>query len=402
MRAIRDFLDQAVVEFGEYRVVLTGYNSARFDLEYLRTSLIRNGFNPYFKVVNRDLFFLSRKLYVSEPEFPRVENPAEPGRISLRLESLCSAFGLLTGPQLHESSADVKLTIALAQRYLEDFGLDVRQYSAYEPRELDAARPGTLIERLTPLYDSADPSRSEACPYVLLDSNYRYALWINLRRFEELRAKKEPAERAVEFFKLEGSEFFSDLRTCKGKDTVRLAAEAFEQLKRISLRNFFKESDCDIEAQIVRIDHQNLDVLHRRLWQNEADRALSEDARRILVRFKLANAPDGSPGLDAKLRDYALYRYGGRMKLSRWSQETFEEGVLQEGFHPAFSELMEEIDTCEAAAVTEDDRTLMKALRQFYLNSHIYRVCGKELEQIRRKARPVISSSLTEPCPFSP
>ncbi|RMD84314.1 MAG: hypothetical protein D6808_07180, partial [Candidatus Dadabacteria bacterium] len=91
-------------------VSLIGYNSSKFDLSYLRTSLIRNGLNPYISnLFYGDLLHLSQKLCVCRKDFPRKELCREdnPKKLSLSLENLAKHFGILTGAQAHESYEDV-------------------------------------------------------------------------------------------------------------------------------------------------------------------------------------------------------------------------------------------------------------------------------------------------------
>ena len=73
MAKIQSFIEHCIeLHAGNEKLPIIGYNSARFDIPYLRTSLIRNGINPYFsgKIIIRDLLFASRKLAASDVRFP--------------------------------------------------------------------------------------------------------------------------------------------------------------------------------------------------------------------------------------------------------------------------------------------------------------------------------------------
>src|SRR5262245_53890936 len=54
----------SIIEGANGPVPFIGFNSFKFDIPYLRTTLVRNGINPYFngKVVYRDLLVAARKL----------------------------------------------------------------------------------------------------------------------------------------------------------------------------------------------------------------------------------------------------------------------------------------------------------------------------------------------------
>lgn len=386
MRKINEFISLCVKSFGDYNVSLIGYNSARFDLDYLRTSMIRNGIKPYHKVQSRDLLLLSRKLSVAHPQFPRLEHLESPGRISLRLESLCQAFELLQGCQTHESSDDVRLTIELAKYYTDRFGMDVRSYQPYEPREMMSRGLHPVLMRSVPQYEVASPECRVQIPYVLLDSNHRYALWINLSRYLELKAAGSATTRAVEWMKFDGHDFFTDSCEVTDNQVLKSASEALADLGKVSLENYFTETDCDIEAHIYRIDISAIDYLRRAVSENGSLKWLPcppPDLRNLAVRWKLANAPSGTPGLEGPLRQYALYRYGGQMKVSRFSDEIYEEGVYSSHFHPTYREMRAEAEELAAAATGEDKQRMQKLLT-YYSASEIYAVAGKDLEEIVR------------------
>ena len=82
----------------EYEPVrLIGYNSNSFDIHYLRTSLIRNGFNPYFggQLTYGDLLHAVNRLAVSNDEFLSKLKRKDNGKPSMSLEPVCRAMGLM-------------------------------------------------------------------------------------------------------------------------------------------------------------------------------------------------------------------------------------------------------------------------------------------------------------------
>jgi exodeoxyribonuclease I len=98
---------------------VVGYNSLRFDDEFVRCLFYRNFHDPYereWKQGNTrwDLLDLARLAYALRPdgiEWPRRED----GAPSFRLEDLARANGLVHA-QAHEALSDVEATLALAQR----------------------------------------------------------------------------------------------------------------------------------------------------------------------------------------------------------------------------------------------------------------------------------------------
>jgi len=94
-----------------------GYNNLRFDDELTRHTLWRNFYDPYAREWQNgnsrwDLIDLLRTAYALRPE--GIEWPQEDGQVSLRLELISAANGLLH-QQAHDALSDVRATIALAR-----------------------------------------------------------------------------------------------------------------------------------------------------------------------------------------------------------------------------------------------------------------------------------------------
>ncbi|MCB0336507.1 MAG: hypothetical protein KDD62_09375, partial [Bdellovibrionales bacterium] len=177
MREIAQYLTEAAAS-SKKPIPLIGYNSTRFDIPFLRTSMIRNGVNPYIRnIENKDLLHLVRYLSVSNPHFPR-ECAGDDSRLSLRLETITHAFKLLAGAQTHNSLDDVYLTIKLAQYLAEKFHGDIRHFHAYQAptglKKFDA------VMTLHPNYDLNAESNFRALPYVFLDEDRGGSLWVDV------------------------------------------------------------------------------------------------------------------------------------------------------------------------------------------------------------------------------
>ena len=104
------------------KTALSGYNIERFDVPFLRTSMLRSGVFPYAHPQSNDLLLLVRHLLGTQDELRAdyqeflVDQQADSvPRISATLEKVSKYFGLLTNAQAHESEDDVELTIALAR-----------------------------------------------------------------------------------------------------------------------------------------------------------------------------------------------------------------------------------------------------------------------------------------------
>jgi hypothetical protein len=393
MKKIRDYLEERIGQAGE--ITLIGFNSHRFDVPYLRTSMLRNGVSPYFprkQFVNRDLLHVAQKLAVSNEDFRKVigayDYDAEKGeRPSLRLERLLKLHGLLAEDesQLHESEDDVRQTIALAKTFLDKYGLDVRKYQPYEPKNNIALKE--FPEWEVQYHFDPDQDSSPRALMVKLEENFPYSLWVNVSRYEALSPedKKDPAKRrkCVSWYSSNGSTFFcGDLEI-----TEELSEKCHKILSRfgdINLGNFFPDRNCDVEAFIYMMGFDENRALYNAIWQKdktELKRLGQKYSSELYLRYLINNA-NMNEIISNLLHDYTIYRYGSRMKTNKYDVESqFQDGVYNDSFHPCFNDLLEEISLLKQ---DPENEKLMESLESFYFDSPIYKLAGKELDKIER------------------
>lgn len=370
---------------GAQRVGLLGYNSSRFDLPFLRTSLIRNGFEPYYRgaLVSRDAFLCSRKLAVSMIDFPRPRARDKENRLSLTLESIATELGLLTGAQSHDSHEDVLLLINLCRYYQQHFGLDPRTFVAYEATPFhNRSSDLKIVERLEPNYDLTSESRFVATPMVNHDFDGRQALWINLKRFSEKRERS-----AIRRFGIKTEDFFLGESYPADHELLTVAKAGREFFADLTVNNFFEDTNCDIEQHIYRLTFDDIDCLGEAIREGSLSPLKQiliprnrEDASVLYMRNRLANRLYGEGDQDQYregIRKFALRRYGGKAQIAKHLDDDVE-GESKDYF-PTFKELWEELDRRLTAAVDSEDRELLLALKAFYIESEIYQVAGMEL-----------------------
>ncbi|MDC0358109.1 hypothetical protein OAO01_04775 [Oligoflexia bacterium] len=389
METIADYL-QGIIDKAQGRIPLIGYNSARFDLPYLRTSFLRNGVNPYFfgKLTPRDLFFVVQKLSATCSDFPRPERAnCDEKRLSLKLESITKHLGLLEGKQTHESRDDVLLTIKLAQKIEEKFGVDVRTYMAYEVagihKKIDK---GDIITVLWPNYDVSSAELAVAVPMALLDATNFGALWIDLERYQAGKGRA-----SLKWFNVSGSLFVKGPSNSQA-ELKEVASKAIKEFGKITLDNFFETSVCDIEQDIYRLhpkmNFSGLEALHAAIWKGRVEKLskLKDRVARVLFRrFELVDYKWGS-GQDVRIREllikYANYRYGGELLLSKSApSEDATEEERAKRYHLTLKELVEEVDT-ELKEASPADKKLLNSLKKYYLASDIYDLAGEMLEKL--------------------
>lgn len=378
-KEIFDFISKAIEENGG-AVPLVGFNSSKFDLVHLRTLLIRNGLNPYFggKLRYGDLFLLAKKLYLSNPEFPlpKLEKLGDDGkkRRSLSLESLATTFGLLKEGQVqkHESADDVRITIELAKEFKNKFKVDVAKFEPYEGQSLQREPKGAVFEVLEPDLLLEAKGRATSNPMTFLDGDHKAALWIDLPRYQNGEGRA-----SIRYYNFKSNAFLSSGKILNDKAWSEVAAKALSEFRQIKLSNFFTTSTCDIEQDIYRMDINDIDKLHAVIWRGKESQIKDKDAQSLLTRHKLCEYSYGS-GADDKvnelLRKYALYRYGGEAKM--WKGEN--NAADPKSKHPTFKEMVAEIDALISTGNSKD-KELLKSLREYYFESDIYRVAGKEL-----------------------
>lgn len=408
MKKIFDFFCKMIEKNKGESVILIGYNSLKFDVPYLRTSMIRNGLSPYFrgKIIYRDLLHLVRKISCVSKDFIRTpkkdlskkgDNNEEKNKLSLTLETTCQNYNVLLGKQLHESRDDVLLTIKLAIKLKEVFNVDIRNYRGYElnyGEHFEYKNANKIFTPIFPEYNLEKENIYENKFYILLDFSDKYALWIDLEKYEKYLAGLKSGEinkedinakkKVISWFSFAASSLYKPYEEIKIPDNIEaLKNKAILDLKDINLSNYFELSECDIEQDIYRLDFNSLDLLHKIIWEN--DTSITKDKRSkelniVLSRWKLANVNfDEKRNSDNLkfLKMYANYRYGDEKKLllNKFAKKDSNE---PNDYHPSFKELKARInELLTLNKNNSDDVSLLNSLNNFYDNSKIAKMLNE-------------------------
>lgn len=383
---IGEFIARAIERARDVNFI--GYNSSRFDLQYLRTTFIRNGVNPYFhkRLIYRDLLHLTRHLAATRSDFPRLAGTPRAGsegeepRVSLALETLGHAFGILSGAQKHAAREDVLLTIELARTLRREFRADIVAYRAYQPLAFHRERArGKIAAQIYPAYELTPGAPiCTVTPLAFLEGTDRAALWVDLDRY----ARGE-GRRAIRYFNPATAYLHCVADYVPSPEQLELAARAVDEFKTVSLSNYFERRECDIEADIYRVDMQGIEALRRALTTGRNDEVKDHHDLRILwARHRAAHGPlpgavapsaEWTAGIVSK---YALHRYGGGMIAVK----PIGDDTVESHRHPTYRMMVAELEKI-AAEGDESMRHLMGSLKQFYANSEIYKLVGPELER---------------------
>ena len=393
MVSIRQYI-QKEIDTSRGPINLVGFNSNRFDVPFLRTSMIRNGVNPYFgqSIIYKDVLHAAQKLALSNPEFLDKVDTGEVNedgsrKFSLRLAHLSKIF--FGEKQLHESSDDVRLTIQLAKMLAEDYNLDIRTWDSFEAQEF--CKPGTVLVKEFPAFDARhhrdDTDKFARETLICYEDGRNYTLWISLERMKDFRDKLE-AEPDYEFgrdeikncvlwFNKRASSFYvaPDLPTLSDEDS-ELAKQAREIVKEwdIKLSNFWPPKNCDIEAFIYDLSFDGMDALADAIQGNDLKyltRLDEEAANTLYERHFINNCKEISMLVRDRLNKYALYRYGSRMKVDKTDTKSVfneDDPIMNPAFHDSYNELVEIIED-KLNSKNPEDVKLMKSLKQFYEES---------------------------------
>lgn len=330
-------------------ISLVGYNSNKFDFDFLKTTLNRNGFiPPTSRLEKRDLLYAVRYLAAKNRDVRDLLTKDE--KLVCTLENVSQVFGLLDGVQLHEAESDVKLCIRLAKYLLENFKIDIRNFSGYEPPILSKYEVVSKVDGL------------EEKPFCLLDENLKAALWVDLKKFKEVENKRE----AVCYYNKQKTDFFIGEEEPEPL-TLEFMSALEEAYKGISLETFFSEPKCDIETIIYRVSFDEIKTLGNLIQGKEPNSKLSENTKKLWGRWRLANFSENDPYVEKYLPEYAKYRYGGGMNI----------GFDIPKFHKSATELFIELENLRKNE-TGENREILDALREYYLASPLFKQFLKE------------------------
>lgn len=344
------------------QVKLIGYNSNSFDLHYLRTSLIRNGFNPYFggQLLYADMLHLVNKLAVSNDEFLSKLKRKDNGKPSMSLESVCKSCNLLTenAVQDHESMSDVLLTIELAKEFKRLYNVDIKEFSSYEIEkrysDFDA------IEVYPHFDEFGNKVADDECVFTIHQHNKSTALWINLKKFKDGLGKK-----SISWYNKNTSSLFVK-RYIKNSDIRKECDLARRELENVTIENFWPEKDCDIEQSIYmmpinEIKSVQFAIHNKDLYLLKENR--NKHANILYLRFLCNNVQ--SEEVESIATKYIQHRYNsGKLRLDKGEKES-----IDKIFHPTYKELLARVEKY----YSETGDVLMKNLKEFYSNSKIFK-----------------------------
>lgn len=168
-------------ERGVRRVFVT-FNGIKYDDELLRTMLYRNLQNPYFNsgkdAIKIDLLSVVRLVVAAEPEALVVPRDEE-GRISLRLENICPANGIMLEAHdaYHDSVATMRLFRLVQEKAPWAIELALECGSARRVEEMLYSS----IQTGDPLFSFTSFGKADFAPLAIMASHGKKFLGVDLR-----------------------------------------------------------------------------------------------------------------------------------------------------------------------------------------------------------------------------
>lgn len=343
---------------------LIGYNSANFDLPYLRTTLIRNGFNPYFGLINKDLIHVFKKLRAHNIDFDTAcheyAKKSQWEKANNKLEFYLKMFNILKGEQSHESEDDVRWTIKLAKTALDKYNIDVRNHSSYEVKELEST-PGTLYT-----FRKSKTEENQENNYINLafhsSNSKNICWWINADLAIELDSSNQDLIGAIKYVNRESSIFYDDYEICPDTSLNRVVSKVRETYPKINFSDVFEKTDCDIEADIYRISFNRFDTINKKMNEPSDLNSLSQDEKNLVLRYRLKNSENtDNPRYIKAFKEYVSYRYSGKMLINKHSRDV----------HPSFSQMKDEIHTFLESNSDQNLKNIALNLLKYYQNSKV-------------------------------
>jgi exodeoxyribonuclease I len=349
----------------------TGWNTLRFDDEFIRYGLYRNFFDPYAREwadgnSRWDLLDYARLAHALRPG--GIEWPCrEDGAPSFRLEHLAAANGVAHGAA-HDALSDVEATIGMARRFRDAQPKLWQYFLALR----DKSRARALLDPLRGeplLHVSGRFPASRGCAGIVLPltehpSNRNQIIvcelhddpadWIDLssediaeRLYTPQSALPEGVARAslkaihlnrcpalIELRHVAGDELARlglDLPRCRQHaDTLRRASDLAERLRRVFAREHAGANDVDQALYDALPDRRDV-ALQREIrsspperLQRIADRLADPRGAELLFRYRARNWPDSlDPAERQRWRDYREARLLHESGLSEYSFERY-------------------------------------------------------------------------------
>ncbi len=378
--AIYQFLNTVVGPQGT--ATLVGFNSNRFDLQFLRNLLIRYGWNPYFsgRLKNIDVLHFAQYVAMKHPDlFPWQRDESDPQSpfLTFKLERLAEAFELLDTPQTHDAKEDVLLTIDLVRTLQDVFG---ESFTAFVPFELGISKinqdPTVILTQpgIARGEDIDDLVADTIWTPIIADRNQKNAVFLNLTH----RAKNPEAPLVESLKYINANKHFFRATPLTGPDHAlwsQMAKDLQDELNALNIKtlaDYFAliPKEWDIEYQIHEMGFERIDQLRyvvRRLLDHP--QTYAEDLPTLLAhRRQNQNDPKDTYLIQLYNRVYLNFHPNPRPEdLRKYLGPRYAAGTMLRDtteFRPLSERIQHWAAYCETAS-PEDQALLAPVLRRY-------------------------------------
>jgi|GEM_PF-3446309 len=335
---------------------LIGYNSAKFDLPFLRFSFLRYGLNPYFygKLKYQDLLHMVR-YGVVKGILPK---PKKENKLSLTLENTANLLGVLDGEQLHESEFDVKLTIDLAKELEEKYDISLSEFKAFENDY--QSKVGEIVNFKYPDYSCENDFILKH--YLIIDENASY--------IKAIQISENSSSIYSKFFKKKQDYWFKDQSTNFNSEfdyDIKKIPESF-----LLGGTFLRNKNLDIDSDLYGLSFKELGLLNIAIVSNNYEELLKQDSKdlySLYKRYQVENHIFGEDqDLDLKIQK-TIYHYAGYRYSGEFAYKSFGNNILK---YPSFKDFQKEIEDSKSLTSNKNDLEIIQDLVEYIKKSNLY------------------------------
>jgi hypothetical protein len=384
---VKEWLDSQVKKFP---AMLVGHNSDKFDVPFLRTSMIRNGINPYF---NSNMLYGDTKNFLKScaARDGNILNDLLEGNIKtpFKLENACRTFGILDDDkvQIHESYYDVLDTIELVKK-LHDLGFDISEQKVLPKKS-------KLLKLKSAKYEDGIFHSFEEKLMYPYSINKKYCLFLDVEKclnhdFFRAELDLDTARELAVWVKNDSGFFEWEEENDKNKfiEMEKISSLIYSSTN-LSIDNYFPEKTCDIEQHIYMMPFGDMNDLCKAIEQYEAKGSTNIQlkgnyAKKLFNRFKLNHIEEKDEKYFEVLGKYYFHRYGGVMKTSRFNNDSvYEAGTYSEDFHETLDEYYKKIKDILDESKDNHSIEIFSSLKNYF--DEINKIYSKLIEIKRVK-----------------
>lgn len=373
----------------KHPTIILGHNTNKFDVPFLRTSMIRNGISPYFPVNDyADTRNMLRFLCCQEPSV--LEKLKSGGDRTFSLENACRVFGIIDDNtvQSHRAMDDVIIMIQLCIKLKRLYGIDPHTVNNLKHLFKTPSLNNKIIPAKVLNYDdNGEVSIVSTDLMVYGIYNKKYYLFMEKDKTFKLSEQIEDdsisfdeSKKLLKWCKSDGDFFFLeyDLARKPDSESDRLLKykRKIQDLHNISIDNFFPDKICDIEKHIYLMNFKGLNELEKAIKNNTSKNITNNYAKSLYTRYKynIQDIDTSNEHFIKNFKQYLDYRYGistGKTSMILNSWKSDKNDLLPEDYHQSIYEYKNSLIELIESEKSKNHKTEHLNSLLSYINSYI-------------------------------